>query len=399
MIERILSVSQLNDYVSGIMTYDPILRNLRLRGEVSNLKISAAGHLYFSLKDESALIRCVMFGAKEDETALQLQEGQEVVASGQVSLYTKEGQYQFYAQEIQRQGQGELYQRFEILKEKLAQKGYFDAEKKRALPLVPKGVGLVTSRTGAVLHDILHVSGRRCPMIPILLAPSAVQGKEASQEICRAIDLLNQQEDIDLIILARGGGSLEDLWPFNTEEVAEAIYRSRLPVISAIGHETDYSISDFVADLRAPTPSAAAEIAFPEKEYMHQQLAQLFSNAAAFLQSRIEEENNKLQSVFHAIKLQEPSRRIEGFYNRAEGLMQRLILLESMAMNERKYRQEQLFMQITLKSPQEILKNGYAIIQRKGKLVLSAKQLNNGDELDIVFADGRKRAIIKEDVS
>ncbi|MBR3504181.1 MAG: exodeoxyribonuclease VII large subunit, partial [Clostridia bacterium] len=253
-----LSVSQLNEYVRKSLAGDPMLQNIRVSGELSGVKRHFSGHIYFTLKDESARVQCVMFRSAATGLAFLPEDGMRVVVRGSASLYTAAGAFQIYADAIERQGVGELYLRFEALKRRLSEEGLFDPAIKRELPALPRTIGVVTSRAGAVLHDIVRVARRRDPNVRILLAPAAVQGAGAAEDIARAIALLNRQGEADVILCGRGGGSLEDLWPFNEEIVARAIRSSRIPVVSCVGHETDFTIADFAADLRAPTPSAAA---------------------------------------------------------------------------------------------------------------------------------------------
>ena len=259
-----LSVSQLNEYVRRLLAGDPMLRSLRVQGEISGFKRYTSGHLYFTLKDETASVSCVMFRTAAESLDFRPQDGQRVTISGSASLYPQRGQYQLYVERMQREGVGELYMRFEALKRKLAAEGLFDQAIKKEIPAYPRVIGVATSPTGAVLRDIVRVARRRDPNISILLAPTSVQGAGAAAEIVQAIELLNRQGEADVILCGRGGGSIEDLWPFNEEIVARAIRASKIPVISCVGHETDFTIADFAADLRAPTPSAAAELAVPE---------------------------------------------------------------------------------------------------------------------------------------
>ena len=265
-MERILTVAELNEYVRRSLASDPMLRGLRLRGEISNFKRHSAGHLYFSLKDEQARIACVMFRSAAAGLRVALRDGLRVVLSGSAALYPAAGQYQFYVDAVHEDGVGALYLAFEQLKARLQAEGLFDAALKKPLPLLPEGVGIVTSPTGAVVHDICQIAARRHPGVALYLQPARVQGEGAAEEIAAALAALDRRPDVDVIILGRGGGSLEELWPFNEETVARAIFACRTPVVSAVGHETDVTIADFVADVRASTPSAAAELVIPRRE-------------------------------------------------------------------------------------------------------------------------------------
>ena len=261
-----LSVSQLNDYVRRSLASDPLLRGLCVTGEISNLKRHVSGHWYFTLKDEEAAINCAMFRQSAMSLRFRPENGQRVRAFGSVSLYVKTGSYQLYVDAMEPDGVGDLYMRFEALKRKLSEEGLFDAQLKKQLPFLPKGVGIVTSKTGAVVHDIAQVTWRRFPGMPLVLCPVKVQGEGAAAEIAEGLRTLDKRTDIDVIIVGRGGGSMEDLWAFNEEKVARAIAACKKPVISAVGHETDVTIADFTADVRAATPSVAAELADPVKD-------------------------------------------------------------------------------------------------------------------------------------
>ncbi|MEN6340334.1 MAG: exodeoxyribonuclease VII large subunit, partial [Clostridiaceae bacterium] len=260
----VFSVSELNEYVATLLTADPNLCEIRVSGEISGFKRHTSGHLYFSLKDENALVRCVMFRQQAMRLSFNPQDGMRVVLMGRASLYEKDGTFQLYANYLKKSGEGELFAKFLALKAELEKKGYFDPERKRPIPFLPRHVGVVTSETGAAVQDIVNIIRRRFPRMPIVLAPVRVQGQGASAEIARAIDQMNEANAADVLIVGRGGGSMEDLWAFNEPEVAEAIINSRIPIVSAVGHETDFTIADFAADLRAPTPSAAAELCVPE---------------------------------------------------------------------------------------------------------------------------------------
>ena len=267
-----LTVRELTAYIKQLVDSDMLLSNVSVSGEISNFKHHSSGHMYFSLKDQDAVIRCVMFRTYNARMKFIPEEGMKVIVRGYVSVYAPGGTYQLYAEEMQPDGTGSLYLAFEQLKRKLEAQGWFARERKKPIPRLPRAIGIVTSPTGAVIRDILNVLQRRYPNIRVIIYPSAVQGNDAPAQLARGIRYFNGERNVDVIILARGGGSIEDLWPFNDEGLAYAIYDSQIPIISAVGHETDFSISDFVADLRAPTPSAAAELAVPEKAVMKERL-------------------------------------------------------------------------------------------------------------------------------
>ena len=272
-MERTLTVTELTTYIKQLVDSDMLLSNVWVTGEISNYKHHTSGHMYFSLKDQGAVIKCVMFRTQNSRLKFRPEEGMRVLARGYVSVYPQGGAYQLYVDDMQPDGIGALYMAFEQLKKKLEAQGLFDAGRKKKIPELPRAVGVITSPTGAVIRDIIHVLNRRYPNTRIFIYSAAVQGPEAAGQLIEGIRCFNTKKNVDVIILARGGGSIEDLWPFNDEDLAIAISKSEIPIISAVGHETDYSISDYVADLRAPTPSAAAELVMPEKKALKEALA------------------------------------------------------------------------------------------------------------------------------
>ena len=273
-MKNVYSVSQVNQYIKSLISEDYFLSRIYVRGEVSNCKYHSSGHIYFTLKDGKGAIPCVMFAGSRNGLKFRLAEGQQVIVLGNISVYERDGRYQLYAREILQEGTGLLYERFEALKKDLGAKGYFDAEHKKAIPFYPKKVGIVTAPTGAAIQDMVHIASRRNPYIQLVLYPAIVQGDQAAESIVKGIKCL-EKRDVDVIIIGRGGGSIEDLWAFNEEIVAEAVFQCPVPVISAVGHETDWTIADMVADLRAPTPSAAAELAVPEWNLIENRLEEI----------------------------------------------------------------------------------------------------------------------------
>ena len=387
-MERILSVTELNDYIAGSMAHDPLLRQVCLWGEMSNFRITQAGHAYFSLKDEEAVISCVCF-----RSALQTLEelpfdGQRVQVRGYVSVYTRSGQMQFYVQDMVAMGWGQLHERFEALKAELAEQGYFAPERKRPLPAFPRRIGIVTSPTGAVLHDIAQVAWRRNPAQPLLLFPAKVQGRGAAAELAQGIAALDAVEDVDVIIVARGGGSLEDLWAMNERELAEAIDCCQTPVISAVGHETDFSIADFVADLRAPTPSAAAELVTPMAAHTRQHLEGLWQRMEQAAQALWRQKQQRLASALMGAGFFRAERTLEDCWQRLDHGMQRLDRAAATDLPQRQRTLDMLAMRLENAGPHSMLSRGYAVVQREGELILSAAQLRPGDTLALRFADG-----------
>ncbi len=392
--EYIVRVSQLNEYVSGLLRRESLLQYIGVRGEISGFKRHSSGHLYFSLKDEAALIRCVMFRAKAMNLRCELRDGMQVVVYGSVSLFVRDGQYQLYAENIKPEGEGELYRQFLLMKGKLAAEGLFDAAHKKALPMLPKCIGVVTSPTGAVIHDIENVAGRRFPQMPILLYPVPVQGPGAAEKIADGIREMNRMKRADVLIVGRGGGSIEDLWPFNEEVVARAIYESKIPVISAVGHESDESIADYAADYRAPTPSAAAELCVPEYAALTSFLKERQEKLLYSSKKRIEQERDRIAGYENSAALAEPKHRLRvlraDLDRQAEmlGMEIRTMLMScSHKLDELSGRCEAL-------SPRRVMESGYTMIRRDGHYLGSSKALSSGDSVEIVFNDGMASANI-----
>ena len=383
-----LTVSQLNEYVRRMFQMDPMLRAIELKGEISNLKFHQSGALFFTRKDENASISCVMYSGDVDGLQAMPFEGMRAVASGSVALYVRGGQCQFVVKRMRAQGVGVLYERLQILKEKLGREGLFEPERKRALPPYPDTIGVVSSPTGAVIHDILNVSLRRNPDAHILLCPVRVQGIGADEEVVEAIHLLERLEHVSVIIVARGGGSMEDLWTFNEERVVRAVAMCKKPIVSAVGHETDVTLCDLAADLRAPTPSAAAECVVPVRdemlnkiEIMRRQMQESARNAVAERQNALKLAQIKLSANHLSLTI----RRQE------EQLAQRMDALLRAAERQIQNRQTRLETQtaaLELLSPYAALKRWYALVQNAGRAISKAGGLCVGDEVTVRFADG-----------
>lgn len=390
----VVSVSQLNEYVRRTLASDPMLRSLSLRGEISNFKRHApSGHLYFSLKDEGARIACVMFRQHAFDLRMEPRDGMRVVLEGSVSLYAQTGQYQFYAQSMRPDGVGDLYLRFEQLKAALQQEGLFDASLKKPLPLLPRTVGVVTSATGAAVRDIISVATRRNPGVRLLLCPASVQGEAAPGEIVRALRTLDALDSVDVIIVGRGGGSLEELWAFNEEAVARAIFACKKPVVSAVGHETDFTIADFVADLRAPTPSAAAERVVPSGE----ELSAALDGSALLLdqrmRARLQGWSTRMAHAYAVIQAYGPARTLE---RRREQLLHARTLLDTHMARACKAREEALRSargRLDALSPKGVLARGYAYVTRAGR---PARRLAIGDRITLHLAAGQAQAEVKD---
>ena len=319
-----ISVSQLNSYIKDKIADDEYLNNVLVKGEISNFKNHYTGHMYFTLKDENSLIKCIMFKSYAQRLEFMPKDGMKVFALGGVSVFERDGVYQIYVKAMQEDGVGALYKKYEELKRRLEEEGYFDESHKQKIPLMPKTIGVLTSQTGSVIRDIINVSTRRNPNVNIRLLPVPVQGEGAAEKIANGIKFMNDNNLADVLILARGGGSLEDLWPFNEEIVAHAIYNSKLPVISAVGHETDFSISDFVADLRAPTPSAAAELAVPDIYEVKQKINTYQNRLRLTLVKKVEIMKLRYEKAMSSRVFKEPLRNINDNYLKVDSYVKRL---------------------------------------------------------------------------
>lgn len=383
-----LTVSQLNEYVRRMFQMDPMLRAIELKGEISNLKFHQSGALFFTMKDENASISCVMYSGDVDGLQAMPFEGMRAVASGSVALYVRGGQCQFVVKRMRAQGVGVLYERLQMLKEKLGREGLFEPERKRALPPYPDTIGVVSSPTGAVIHDILNVSLRRNPDAHILLCPVRVQGIGADEEVVEAIHLLERLEHVSVIIVARGGGSMEDLWTFNEERVVRAVAMCKKPIVSAVGHETDVTLCDLAADLRAPTPSAAAECVVPVRDEMLNRIEIMRRQMQEIARNAVAERQNALKLAQIKLSANHPSLTIR---RQEEQLAQRMDALLRAAERQIQNRQTRLETQtaaLELLSPYAALKRGYAIVQNAGRAISKAGGLCVGDEVTVRFADG-----------
>ncbi len=391
-----LSVSQLNEYVRKTLASDPMLRGLCLRGEISNLKRHISGHWYFTLKDEEAAVNCAMFRQAAQTVRFQPENGQQVRLFGSVGLYAKTGSYQFYADAMERDGLGELYLQFEALKERLASEGLFDPSIKKPLPLLPRGVGIVTSKTGAVVHDIARVAWRRNPGMQLYLCPVKVQGEGAADEIARAIRLLDAFSGADVIIAGRGGGSMEDLWAFNEEAVARAIAQCRTPVISAVGHETDFTIADFAADLRAPTPSAAAELAVPDKAALADAVSALEARMSRALESAFSAKRLRLNEMRRRLGENSPAQRGERMLASVAAAAARIDSLMESQLARRMHGIERMALRVKTSGPMDTLRRGYAVVTKNGRAVKSVDELSAGDALQVLMTGGSAQAAVTD---
>ncbi len=383
-----LTVSQLNEYVRRMFQMDPMLRAIELKGEISNLKFHQSGALFFTMKDENASISCVMYSSDVDGLQAMPFEGMRAVASGSVALYVRGGQCQFVVKRMRAQGVGVLYERLQMLKEKLGREGLFEPERKRALPPYPDTIGVVSSPTGAVIHDILNVSLRRNPDAHILLCPVRVQGIGADEEVVEAIHLLERLEHVSVIIVARGGGSMEDLWTFNEERVVRAVAMCKKPIVSAVGHETDVTLCDLAADLRAPTPSAAAECVVPVRDEMLNKIEIMRRQMQESARNAVAERQNALKLAQIKLSANHPSLTIRRQEERLTQRMDALLRAAERQMQNRQTRLETQTAALELLSPYAALKRGYAIVQNAGRAISKAGGICVGDEVTVRFADG-----------
>jgi len=387
--DGIFGVNDLNEYVRRSLAADPVLQGMRLKGEISNFKRHTSGHWYFSLKDDMASIKCVMFRQHNLSVRMAPRDGMQVVLTGSVGLYPRDGSYQFYAEGMREDGLGDLYLRFEQLKLKLQREGLFDAARKRPLPLMPETVGIVTSRTGAVIRDICQVSWRRHPGMNLFLCPVKVQGEGAAQEIARGIEQLSHIPGVSVIIVGRGGGSMEDLWAFNEEIVARAIVNCPVPVISAVGHETDFTIADFAADARASTPSNAAEMAVPVLEDLRYTIKHLQDRLFGSAEKALLGSNERLLLLQSRLKSLHPKAQILHAQGRAELLLNRLKNAAEAAMNGRETRIAAAHGQLSALGPRQVLNRGYALAFMGDKPLANAFDVAVGERLRVVLSDGQ----------
>ena len=389
-----ISVTDLNNYIKGKFIEDEFLNNVLVKGEISNFKHHYTGHMYFTLKDENSLIKCVMFKTYTPHLNFVPKDGAKVMVLGTVSVFERDGVYQIYAKAIKQEGIGDLHAEYEKLKAKLEQEGLFDEAHKKKIPFMPKCIGVLTSKTGAVIKDIINVSTRRNPNVYIRLYPVPVQGQGAAEKIAKAIEVMNEQNLADVLILARGGGSLEDLWPFNEEIVARAIYNSKLPIISAVGHETDFTIADFASDLRAPTPSAAAELAVPDIKEIELKLKGYENRFQNALRKKVEVMKLRFEKCMKTSVFTNPLQKVNENYMLLDKQVKRLENSINLKIKEKKTYMVEWITKLDTLSPLKTLTRGYSIVSYEGKMVNSAKTLKEGDKVDLRFADGQREATI-----
>ncbi len=410
MKEEYISVSELNRYIKYRLDNDENLQGIFLRGEISNFKAHTRGHFYFTLKDETSRISAIMFASQASKIKFSPMDGMKVLVTGKVNVYEANGAYQIYVNTMQEDGVGNLYIAFEQLKKKLQEEGFFAEEHKKKIPRIPHRIGVVTAKTGAAIRDIVSTIQRRFPLAEVLLFPSLVQGEEAKEDIVRQIKRA-EQYDLDVLIVGRGGGSIEDLWAFNEEIVAKAIYECPIPIISAVGHEIDYTIADFVADLRAPTPTGAAELAVPNKEDVLNYLEQLVIRSKKAMVHRLSAQKEKVEQILSRPIFQQPLRLYEAkeqqfdlLYEKLVQSMQKLVerkrqkylLLKQSALfqkplqifEKKKQRYVVLLEKLEVLNPMHTLKRGYTIVKKENRAITTIKDLSIGDQIELDFQDG-----------
>ena len=397
MAQQVLSITQLNEYIRGKMDADALLNQVAVRGEISNYKQYPSGHHYFTLKDEGAALKCVMFKGNAMRLRFRPENGMKVIAMGKVSVYPRDGAYQLYCTAMAMDGVGDLYAAFEQLKKKLAAQGLFDPAHKQPLPKYPGTIGIITSSAGAAVHDMLRILRKRYPLTQVKLLPVRVQGVEAPGEIAAAIRYANHYQLADLLIVGRGGGSIEDLWAFNDERVAHAIYESKIPVISAVGHDPDVTISDYVADLRAATPSNAAELAVPDRDALSQNLDSICSAMAAALNRQLKSSRQHLQVLSQSPTLRSPTGYLEQKGRELELLKNRMISAQNNFISRKNQRYIAAVSKLDAMSPLKVLSRGYAMAQtQEGSVVRSVSQVELGERITVSLSDGTLSATVMD---
>lgn len=395
MEQQILSVSQINAYIQSLMDQDGLLTGLAVRGEISNYKVYPSGHHYFTLKDEGGALKCVMFRGSATKLKFRPENGMQVIAMGRITVYPRDGAYQLYCTAMALDGVGDLYAAFEQLKKKLSAQGLFAPEHKKPLPPYPGTIGIITSSAGAALHDMLRILRKRYPLTRVRLLPVRVQGAEAPGEIAAAIAYADHYKLADLLIVGRGGGSIEDLWAFNDEQVARAIYHCSIPVISAVGHEPDFTISDFVADLRAATPSNAAELAVPDQDALRQTLDSATSAMASALWRQIQAARNHLKLLSDSPAMKSPEAYLEQRQKALAYLQARLVAAQEKGLSVAKQRFYTQAAKLEAMSPLKVLLRGYAMVQDDSQQVVrSVSQVKENDRISISVSDGTIQAVV-----
>ncbi|MFD3157389.1 exodeoxyribonuclease VII large subunit [Haloimpatiens sp. FM7330] len=392
MYIKTLSVTKLNSYIKKVMDNDFILRNICVKGEISNLKIHSSGHIYFSLKDGASKINCIMFESDACNLTFTPENGNNVIVKGRVSTYPKEGLYQLYCNEMEIEGIGQLHIAFEKLKKKLENQGLFDEDNKKRLPKYPRKIGVITSASGAAVRDVINVAKRRNPFVDLLIYPSLVQGEKASEDLIKGIKYLQKIKEIDVIILARGGGSIEELWAFNDEALAYEIYKCNKPVVTGVGHETDFTIADFVGDRRAPTPSAAAEIVVPNINEINQKLDNLKTSLSMSMKGMINDYYSKFEFLHKKLELNNPNNYIVNLYNTLDNYNIRLKNIMYSKLNTEQGKLQNLKSLLFAHNPLNILDKGYAILENdENTIIKNIEELKKNECINIKMKDGESK--------
>ena len=394
---KVFTVTQLNSYIGGMVASDPMLQTRFIEGELSNIRLNAqSGHLYFSLKDKQSVVRAVMFSWAVKNLRFRPEDGMKVIMRAQVTVYEPMGQYQLKVEDMQPDGVGVLAMQLEQLKKKLSAEGLFDKSHKKAIPRFPNTVGVITSPTGAALRDIMDILGRRYPCVKVILAPTLVQGEGAPAQLVKAVETFSNNRLADVIIIGRGGGSMEDLWAFNSEELARAIYRCEIPVISAVGHETDVTICDFVSDLRAPTPSAAAELAVPDKAELIENLSAVLKQGESALSARISLYESGSEKMAQLISAKSPMPAVESYSQLVDAYAERSDIAADNMLRSFELSSRETFSKVEALNPAAILDRGYSYVHKDGINIKSVEEVTAGDFIEITFCDGKISAIVTE---
>lgn len=395
-MKNVYSVGKVNSYIKNMFSQDSMLRSIYVKGEVSNLKYHSSGHIYFTLKDNTGTLSCIMFkGYRYNGLKFTLENGQQIVVGGSIEVYEHDGKYQLYAKEIELSGEGDLYAKFEKLKKDLYDEGMFDASYKKPIPKYAKKIGIVTARTGAAVRDIIDISKRRNPYVQLILYPAQVQGEGAAETIVQGINAL-QNQGVDVIIVGRGGGSIEDLWAFNEEIVARAIFACPIPIVSAVGHETDTTIADFVADLRAPTPSAAAELTVYPIADLIKEIDDYSSLLSSAMNHRLNMVKNRLDSCIKLVAANNPKIKVREQRTHYVNLSEKISRLMQDKLTSNRHRLNMLITKTESLSPLERLKGGYVYAAKDGKPLIKTEQIKPEDVVNITLSDGEAKMKVQE---
>ena len=394
---RPLEVSELNSYIKKLIADEPILGNVMVKGEVSNFKIHSSGNVYLSLKDKDSKVNCIIL-RRNFAQDMATKDGTKIIASGSVRVYERDGAYQLYINSVEVEGMGNLYYQYLQMKERLEKEGLFSPMHKKKIPRFPKVIGVITSPTGSVIRDIINVVSRRYPRVEIKLFPVLVQGERSEESLIRALDFFNRRDDIDTIIIGRGGGSLEELWSFNSEALARKIFDSKIPIISAVGHETDYTICDFVADLRAPTPSSAAELATPDLKDLLASQDILVKRMSRAVSNKIEIERQKVSRSIEKTHTIVQKDMIDMSYVRLDRIQERMAASIDRRMVDYKNKLSLIGVSMGNLNPFSVMDRGYSVVESSGGLVQKTTDVELGEDIDILLSDGSLRCQVKEKI-